>query len=180
MKTLQELQVQFTQNTSYKGVKCVKNPMDLWIYGEIIHDVKPDVIIEIGTFKGGSALWLADHSDAMVISIDRNLNNLDPKVMNDRIIFINGDATNKNIYKMVTSEIKTRDRVLVIEDSAHTYKNTYDCLILYSAFVSINSYYVVEDTICKQLGYGLRPDMAVTDFLAQHNEFIRDESKENI
>ena len=40
------------------GVRSLQNPLDVWITQEIIHEVKPDFIVEAGTFEGGSApLW---------------------------------------------------------------------------------------------------------------------------
>src|SRR5262245_36025097 len=40
------------------GVPTMQNPMDVWITQEIISEQKPDVIVEAGTFLGGSAaLW---------------------------------------------------------------------------------------------------------------------------
>ncbi len=42
--------------TSYFGVKTLKNPMDFWVYREIIFEHKPDVIIEIGNNWGGSII----------------------------------------------------------------------------------------------------------------------------
>ena len=44
----------------YKGVPCYKFPFDYVLYQMIIHDVRPDLIIEIGTLHGGSALYYAD------------------------------------------------------------------------------------------------------------------------
>ncbi len=44
--------------TSWLGTPLRKCPLDLWIYQEIIHEVKSGVIIECGTFHGGSALLL--------------------------------------------------------------------------------------------------------------------------
>ena len=41
---------------SYRGHKILKCPMDLWIYQEIFHEVRPDLIIETGTHSGGSAI----------------------------------------------------------------------------------------------------------------------------
>ena len=52
-------------NTKYRGVPVIKNPLDLWVYQEILYEVKPAVIIETGTFAGGSALYLADLCAAM-------------------------------------------------------------------------------------------------------------------
>lgn len=50
-------------NTTYRGVPCVKCPFDYVIYQMIVEEVRPDLIIEIGAFEGGSALYLADLLD---------------------------------------------------------------------------------------------------------------------
>jgi len=53
------------KDCSWMGVLTVKNPMDMWIYQEIIWEVKPDVIVEIGTYVGGSTLYLAQVLDGL-------------------------------------------------------------------------------------------------------------------
>ncbi len=45
-------------NTKWLGTAILKCPTDLWIYQEIIYELKPDVIVETGTFNGGSAYFL--------------------------------------------------------------------------------------------------------------------------
>ncbi len=56
------------------GVPMMKLPLDLWIYQEILHETRPDLIIETGTNDGGSALYLASVCDLLgtgkVLSID--------------------------------------------------------------------------------------------------------------
>lgn len=39
--------------TSSLGVPTLKNPMDVWICQEIVHDTKPDVIVEVVNRHGG-------------------------------------------------------------------------------------------------------------------------------
>src|ERR1700704_6281566 len=60
--------------TYWMKVPCIKCPLDLWIYQEIIAEAQPDLIIESGTFMGGSALFMAHMLDAIgkgeVITID--------------------------------------------------------------------------------------------------------------
>jgi cephalosporin hydroxylase len=60
-----------------------KSPLDLWIYEEIIYRTKPDVLIEAGTYKGGSALYFASIFQLMgngrVITIDIRATPGDPK-----------------------------------------------------------------------------------------------------
>ena len=51
-------------NTSWLGAPTQKCPLDLWIYQEILHETRPDVIVESGTAGGGSALFLACVLDA--------------------------------------------------------------------------------------------------------------------
>jgi hypothetical protein len=50
-------------NTRWLGVLVQKNPFDLWIYQELVIETHPDVLIEAGTFKGGSAYFFASIFD---------------------------------------------------------------------------------------------------------------------
>lgn len=177
MKTINELQNQFLNNTFYKGIPTCKNPMDLWIYQEIIHEVKPDVIIEIGVWKGGSTMWLKDNSEAYVIGIDIGYKQIDYRAKEQTISWITGEATDEDVFKLVVKVID-KEKILVIEDSSHTYENTLKCLQLYSPLVSVGSYYIVEDTIAPELGYNLHPNLAVEDFLRDNDSFVVDKSRE--
>ena len=47
------------------GVQAQKFPGDLWVYQEIITEQRPDWIIESGTNRGGSALFLASVCEAL-------------------------------------------------------------------------------------------------------------------
>ena len=53
-----------------------KTPLDLWLYQELLHDVRPDVLIEAGTKFGGGAYYFARLFDLLdhgrVITIDVN------------------------------------------------------------------------------------------------------------
>ena len=45
---------------TYRGVLCNKSPFDLALYQLLLHKLRPNTIIEIGTKLGGSGIWLAD------------------------------------------------------------------------------------------------------------------------
>ena len=45
--------------TFWLGVPVQKCPLNLWIYQEILYEVRPDLIVECGTGDGDSALYLA-------------------------------------------------------------------------------------------------------------------------
>jgi cephalosporin hydroxylase len=47
------------EQVTWLGVPVLKYPTDLLVYEEMIYEVKPDVILDIGTARGGSALYFA-------------------------------------------------------------------------------------------------------------------------
>ena len=102
--------------------------MDFWIYQEILFELKPDSIIEIGNYCGGSTLALAHLCDGLgkgkVIGVDLSHADVPELVRNHpRItITIAGDACQS--FDQVAGLIDPEDTVLVIEDSSHTYENT--------------------------------------------------------
>lgn len=50
-------------NITYRGVEALRCPFDYVIYQMIICELRPDLLIEIGTNVGGGALYLADLMD---------------------------------------------------------------------------------------------------------------------
>jgi cephalosporin hydroxylase len=47
------------QNTYWRNTPVLKCPFDLWIYQELIFKLQPDLIVECGTWAGGSSLFMA-------------------------------------------------------------------------------------------------------------------------
>ena len=45
---------------TYRGVPALKCPFDYVLYQMLFMSLKPDLVIEIGTYKGGAALYYAD------------------------------------------------------------------------------------------------------------------------
>ena len=43
----------------FQNVRSIKNPLDLWMLQQIAFEVRPDFVIETGTWYGGSALYWA-------------------------------------------------------------------------------------------------------------------------
>ena len=56
---------QVWKRTSWLGVPVLKHPCDLWTLQEILRDVRPRLVIETGTFMGGSALYVAGVLDGL-------------------------------------------------------------------------------------------------------------------
>jgi cephalosporin hydroxylase len=179
------IQNRILNNTRYFGVKALKNPLDYWIYQEIIFAHKPDVIVEIGNNYGGSTLALAHMQDLMdrgrVIAVDINHSKISTKVKNHtRILWIEQDAI--SAFNQVRSMIEDGERVLVIEDSSHTYDNTLEVLKRYSQLIHVGDYMIVEDSICHHgLEVGPNPGQyeAIESFMKNNDEFIIDRTRED-
>ena len=43
-------------NTYWMGQPIQKSPLDCWVYQELMYELRPDLIVETGTYLGGSAL----------------------------------------------------------------------------------------------------------------------------
>lgn len=129
----------------WRGVPMLKYPTDMALYQQIIHEKKPDFIIETGTKYGGSALFFGDmcelNGKGHVISIDifSEHNPAHP-----RVTYIKGNSINKQLIEKVEG-IVGNGSVMVVLDSLHTYRHVKWELYRYSRLVTPGQYIVVED-----------------------------------
>lgn len=171
-------------NPKWLGVAALKCPFDLWIYQEIVHELKPDVIVETGTARGGSALFLASILDIFgsgrLISIDIVRRPEWPT--HPRIAYLTGSSTSAPIVEEVRRKCAGASRVMVILDSDHLKDHVLEELKLYSPLVTPGSYLIVEDTNINGRpvfpGFGPGPGEAVDEFLQGNQQFQRDGSRE--
>lgn len=120
-----------------------KNPFDLSLYSMLLDEVQPQTIIEIGSYRGGSALWFADRCpQAQVISIDvEAVGDLD----HPRIRFLAGDADDLSAV-LPSAFLETIARpLLVIEDSSHQSGTVRAVLEFFDPWMRPGEYLVVED-----------------------------------
>lgn len=184
-EVLATIQNRIMLETSYFGVKTLKNPMDFWVYREMIYEAKPDVIIEIGNNWGGSTLALAHICDLMdhgrIIGIDIDHSKITSIVSeHPRISLIERSAI--DAFPAIREMIAPEDKVLLIEDSAHTYENTLAVLNLYNQFIHLGDYMIVEDSICHHglaVGPSPGPYEAIETFIEQNRAFTIDRDKES-
>lgn len=184
-QVLPVMQQRIMEQTTYFGVTALKNPLDFWVYQELICQLRPDVILEIGNRCGGGTLALAHLCDALgkgkIIGLDITHELLAGAArQHPRITWIEGDACAS--YERVIELIDENDQVLIIEDSAHTYENTLNVLRTYSPLVKPGGYFIVEDGICHHgldLGPQPGPYEATETFIAENPGFEIDRGKEN-
>lgn len=171
----------------YRGLTMIKNPFDLVVYEEILWEIKPTVIIEIGNAFGGFALWLSDRmkmigQECRIITIDLSTQgdtNLE-HYKSDHFISIVGDCNDPNVIEKVGALITPEDVVFIIEDSSHTFDNTFNALENYKKFITPGSYFVIEDGICDVLNIEPCPGpmKAVEAWAPSNPEFAIDRSRE--
>lgn len=171
-------------HTFWLGVPTLKCPLDLWVFQEILFETKPDWIIEAGTFKGGSALFMANVLDAIghggILTID--IEDFKGKPVHERITYLIGSSTSEEIVKQVRERIGKDDKVMVVLDSDHKAEHVLNELKLYGPLVSKGLYLVVEDTnvnghpVVPRFGPG--PMEALESFLKENDSFQIDESRE--
>ena len=170
--------------TRWMGVPCLKTPLDLWIYQEILFEIRPDLVVETGTHMGGSALFLAHMLDLLgrgeIVSID--VLDAPGRPEHPRIRYVRGSSADEAVARGVFAGRPDSERRLVILDADHAKDHVLVELELFAPFVSKGSYLIVEDSNVNGHpvlpGHGPGPAEAIEAFLPAHPEFARDVSRE--
>lgn len=168
-------------NVRWVGHQCYQYPMDAWLIQEVLSDTRPDLIVETGTYMGGSSYFYACICDLLghgeVISIDiQALSTIE----HPRITYLQGSSTDPAMVQKVKSRIAEigAKKILVILDSDHRAEHVQKELELYSPLVPLGGYIHVQDgnadelPILKKFRPG--PMAAAMKFLHSHPEFMRD------
>jgi cephalosporin hydroxylase len=146
---------------SYAGVQMFKFPEDLRVYEHLMWLSRPDVVIEIGAYFGGSALWFRDRLRVLagygrsrnprVVSLELDaapalsaLAKADPDFAAS-ITIVEGDVCDPSTANAVERLVPRGARCMVVEDSAHTFETTSAALSHYAGFVDLGGFFVVED-----------------------------------
>ena len=174
------------QSTRWLGVEVQKCPLDLWIYQELLFELRPQLIIETGTFQGGSAYYLASVCDLLgcgdIVTIDVTARPHRPK--HPRITYVTASSTDPAVVGDLGEAVRDLDSVLVILDSDHSAAHVADELRLLSPLVTMGGYVIVEDTNVNGrpvvADFGPGPGEAVDEFLASTDEFVADASRERL
>jgi len=171
------------RNTWWMGRQVEKTPLDLWIYQEILHETRPQVLVECGTNLGGSAAYFASLFDLMgdgrVISIDVRSRE---RPAHPRIRYLEGSSTAPAVVEQVRALLRPGERVMVVLDSDHSERHVLQELRTYAPLVSVGQYLVVEDTNLNghpvAPSHGPGPMEAVRRFLRESRDFEADGGRE--
>jgi cephalosporin hydroxylase len=173
----------YSYNFHWQGRPIIQYPQDIVAMQEIIWDVKPDLIIEMGIAHGGSLIFSASmlalldmyesiesgdmikaaESKRKVLAVDidireHNKSAIDKHPMSSRIQMIEGSSIEPEIIKQVHAITKDYSKVLVCLDSNHTHEHVLAELEAYAPLTSVGSYCVVFDTIVEDLPGEMSPN----------------------
>jgi cephalosporin hydroxylase len=168
------------KDTRWRGVHVTKSPLDLWTYQDLLHRIKPEVVVETGTLQGGSALFMADVMDlagtGRIVSIDVVAN--PGRGEHPRIEYVVGSSVDPAVVARVREAVGDAAPVMVVLDSDHRAAHVAAELEAYHGLVTPGSYLVVEDGIVNghpvEPHFGPGPTEALRPFLAAHPEFVPD------
>lgn len=178
------------QSFSWMGFQIWQFPEDLLRLQEVVASLKPDVIVETGVNKGGSAIFFASMcrllNKGRVISIDIHIPEevrcaIEQSPFSDLITLIEGDSASPEVVSQVKENINEDETVFVFLDSDHSRAHVLSELHAYSGLVTPGSYIVATDGVMQSLTdtpYGREewiednPAAAAREFAASQPEFI--------
>ena len=169
------------KNTRFYGVTVWKNPMDLWLYQEMIHEFRPDVVIEAGTKYGGSAYYFARLFDLIghgqVITIDTTPQPNRPE--HPRITYLTGSSTDPAIAESV-DELVGDGKPLIVLDSSHRARSRPRRAAALEPARAARPAHRRRGQPCRRPSgddpHGRGPWPAIKRFLSENDAFVVDES----
>jgi cephalosporin hydroxylase len=176
--------------TSYTVVPILKWVGDLWNYQEIVYRLQPQLIVEFGSWEGGSALYLSDilnriRPGGRVLSID-----IDPKRIHQTakdhpaIEWMNATTVEPRVANRIQSlREQLPGPVFFIIDSDHSKQQVLGELESLREITQPGDYVVVEEGNLNGHpvlpGWGAGPFEALEDYFQRYpRDYRRDSNRE--
>jgi len=167
---------EYSYNFHWMDRPIIQYPQDIVAMQELIWDIRPDLIIEMGIAHGGSLIFSAsilammDMCDAIeagtsmdptksarkVLGVDidiraHNRAAIEAHPMATRIQMIEGSSIEADIIAQVQAVADQYETILVCLDSMHTHDHVRAELEAYAPMTSVGSYCVVFDTLIEDM-----------------------------
>jgi cephalosporin hydroxylase len=181
---------------SWCGVPVIRLPDDIIVYQELVWDLKPKVIVEIGVARGGSVILsssllhlLGNGGRVFGLDIDIRTHNraaIENHSLSENISLIEGDSTSPEVIANLRKQLGGELISILVLDSNHTHEHVYNELNSYAELVQVGGYIVLPDTVIELFpkGYyssdrpwdvGNNPMTALSKFLRENSNFVVDE-----
>jgi len=138
----------------YRNVPIFKWVGDLWNYQQLLSFLKPSLVIEFGTFFGGSALYFSDmlknihgHTNYRILTVDVMKDFILPPVKQDPNIEIMTASSISSEVKQRIIELRKQfpGRIFAILDSDHSQQHVFNELMMMRDLLVKDDYVIVED-----------------------------------
>jgi cephalosporin hydroxylase len=175
---------------TWMDLPIIQMPEDIVLTQELLWELKPDFVVELGVAWGGSLAMYAAHMELYkhghVFGIDITIPSHNREAImscpvSSRITLIEGSSTSEDIFEEVNRQIPEGSRVLLVLDSNHTHEHVSEELKMWSPIVQRGSYIIVSDTIVESIavqehrprpwGPGNNPGTAAKAFLSENKRF---------
>jgi cephalosporin hydroxylase len=177
-------------NWTWMDLPIIQMPEDIVLTQEMLWEIQPDYVIELGIAWGGSLAMYAAFMElagkGQVIGIDitipkHNYEAIMACPVSSRITLIEGSSIDQNIFEKIAAQIPAGSKVMMVLDSNHTHEHVYQELNLWSPLVTSGNYIIVSDTIVEHIptqdhrprpwGPGNNPGTAAQKFLTENSRF---------
>jgi cephalosporin hydroxylase len=164
-------------NINWLGKQIWQPVLDVWTLQETIFEVKPELLIECGTYRGGSSWFFGDLFELMgkgrVITVDIEKQH---DLSHPRVTYLIGDcAAPEMVQKIRAERDKVTGPVMLLLDSDHSAAHVKRELDAYHSFVTPGSFIHIQDGVIDvqpQFAHARPgPLRAIEAFVAEHPEF---------
>lgn len=180
----------YVYSFTWLGRPIIQLPEDMFRLQELIHTLKPDVIIETGVAHGGSLVFYAGIcrliGKGRIVGIDieirpHNRAAIEAHPLSGLITLIEGDSKAPQTVARAKAAISAGELVLVLLDSDHSKSHVLAELDAYAPLVNPGSYIVAMDGIMGKLVGAPRsqpdwstnnPCQAVSEWVARNPDFV--------
>ena len=172
----------FSRQT-WLGKPIWQNVFDLWTIQETLFELRPALLVECGTNRGGSSYFFANIFDLIghgrVITVDiEKMHDLS----HPRVTYLLGSSVESKVLDQVARAVaESNGPVMVLLDSDHSEAHVRQEMDLYHTFVTPGSFLLVQDGIIDTLDIFRKfrpgPLPAIETFLSSHSEFEVDTAR---
>jgi hypothetical protein len=132
----------------WRGLPLMKTVFDFAIYPQLLAELRPRTIFEIGSGSGASALWLADHAALLNLACHVHSVDLVPvKESHPGVTFYAGDCSHPELLFDAALLVAAPHPWLVVEDAHY---NVAAVLAHFHGFLRKGDYLYVEDSEIKR------------------------------
>lgn len=145
----------YTYQWSWLGLPMIQLPADIVVLQEIVWETRPQLVVETGLARGGSAIFfssmfeLLGEGEVVAVEIDvraHNRQRIQEHPLSRRVTIIEGSSVDPHVVAAVRARADAADRVMVMLDSNHTHEHVLAELEAYAPLVTVGQFLVVSDT----------------------------------